>query len=227
MALGACALPLLVPAVDGNRDAVSGAEAGLVWDSTLNATFDPRCVACPAVPLSPSERGCIASHVRAWRLLADPSSGDPVLRLHRGLRRGGERWFVVCEDDAQLDGSDQDLDLPAALERVLGALPADCELCYLGHVIPRGAARTRVGKLFLRPSYLWQLHAYMLTSATAARLLARLPCAEPVDNFLARMVHDGALNALALRTQLFRQRALGPQRRDSDIQHSGSGAARG
>jgi hypothetical protein len=40
---------------------------------------------------------------------------------------------------------------------------------------------------------LWQLHAYMLTSESAEKLLSYLPISEPVDNFIARLIHSGAI----------------------------------
>jgi GR25 family glycosyltransferase involved in LPS biosynthesis len=54
------------------------------WDSTLNATFDRKCVADPAVRMSASERGCAWSHLATWRsvqLISGALFGNTLARF--------------------------------------------------------------------------------------------------------------------------------------------------
>lgn len=39
----------------------------LTWDSRLNSNFDRQCVPSASLPMTFSERGCAASHLKVWR----------------------------------------------------------------------------------------------------------------------------------------------------------------
>ena len=73
----------------------------------------------------------------------------------------------------------------------------------------------------LKSKYLWQLHAYVIPQRTAKLLLSKLPVNQPVDNFIASLVHDGIINAYAFDKQLVRQPDGFVGRSHTDIMHSG------
>ena len=204
-------LAIRVQAVDGNVDDISGADVGATWNSHLNSRFDSSCKADDSLPLSPSERGCAASHIKVWRIIAQFGSSPNIFRsssveinafslssLSHQLRvrvRDGNldnSWFIICEDDAKLVSSSLDANFLGTISKIVALLPLDCDICYLGHTIPRCAQNeiVSVRKAFFRPSYLWQLHAYMIRPTTARVLLSCVPVAEPVDNFLARLIYE-------------------------------------
>jgi len=41
-----------------------------IWDSTLNASFDSRCLVNNNMHMTTSERACAASHLTTWRLIS-------------------------------------------------------------------------------------------------------------------------------------------------------------
>jgi len=97
---------------------------------------------------------------------------------------------------------------------------------YLGWAIPWGrAAVNRANDWLLRTNYAWQLHAYVLRGRAVERLLASLPVDAPLDNFVARLVHEGKFVAYAVRDRLVNQEGSYHQRQgDSDINHSARAA---
>lgn len=76
---------------------------------------------------------------------------------------------------------------------------------------------------FVKPNYLWQLHAYMIPKRTAQIFLRYLPVDCPVDNFIARLIYDQIVRVYAVREVLVKQRNSNTvnKKRDSDIVHSG------
>ena len=218
MSSGIGAAAVRVEAVDGNAEGTSidKAEVGSRWDSSLNSKFDTKCVVSHSIPLTPSERGCIASHIRVWKLIANmvesSSSVDKVSSDESVLRNicdnfvplrskahddRSKRWYIVCEDDAAVISRNVVHNFQTSIRRILSALPSDCEICYLGHATPSsGIAKKSVNGLFLKPSYVWQMHAYMLTPSSAKKLLEFLPVNDPVDNFVARLINEGKLQVI-------------------------------
>lgn len=98
-----------------------------------------------AVTLPPGAVGCMLSHVRLWRLIASRggdleqqladapgtvpgAGGSTPLRRHRGGRVGTGGAALVLEDDIVAAVPD----LRERLDEVLGQLPADWDLCYVG-----------------------------------------------------------------------------------------------
>lgn len=207
-----------IEAVDGNNESdwIDSAEVGSRWDSALNSKFDTKCVVSHAIPLTPSERGCIASHIRVWRLIAnmtETSSSSAQGSPNHGILKSicehciplrskthedkSKWWHIVCEDDAAIISRNVIHNFQSSIRRILNALPNDCDICYLGHATPStGIERKSVNGLFLKPSYVWQMHAYMLTPSSAKKLLGYLPVSDPVDNFVARLINEGKVQVI-------------------------------
>jgi len=184
------------------------------WDSTLNSTFDKKCVSNVAVPMSLSEKACAMSHINVWRTIAssfktsfvDGSSLAELMSLYKlsgslftslptekdsADNSSEEEWYLIFEDDAVLRG---DLEEPFCekVRQLTKSLTSRVDILFLGCVIPKNASRIKRGK-FIQPNYLWQLHAYCITKRTAKILLSFLPVDCPVDNFIARLVHDSII----------------------------------
>ena len=79
------------------------------------------------------------------------------------------------------------------------------------------------GVSFSKIRYAWQLHAYVVTSRAAEKLIDNLPISAPVDNYVATLIYDGVLTAYAVERRMVAQHGGGYQNRsvDSDIRHSG------
>ena len=238
----------LLSGPDGAALSIPEADVLRRWDSTLNAAFDSFCQANPATPMTNSERGCAASHLKTWRAIAAlrgkqprPASEGPELegvdlRTMRDClalsawpastrdARFKDDFFLILEDDAAInaDKAAKGGGFRVTLERLLRRLPADCDICYLGWAIPWGKAdHPKMGD-FVKPSYIWQLHAYLLRGRAVDLLLASLPINAPLDNFVARLVFEKRLVAYALSEQLVQQVGSYAQRQgESDIHHSG------
>ena len=227
------------------------------WDSTLNSNFDSYCQANTATPMTNSERGCSASHLKTWRAIAAlrgklATRGDggpsgvvsaPQLRVMReclaitsweraqavGPKEKEEDWYLILEDDASVseDTARTHGGFGVALAKFLRLVPAECDILYLGWSIPWGKAshptvKVRGKDVFIKPSYIWQLHGYVLRGRAVDTLLASLPINAPLDNFIARLIFEKRLVAYALHDQLVRQEGSYAERQeDSDIRHSG------
>jgi len=60
-------------AIDGSDIAgftIPESDVVKTWDSTLNATFDNRCLSNKVMHMTASEQACAASHLMIWRLIA-------------------------------------------------------------------------------------------------------------------------------------------------------------
>ncbi|CAE7341614.1 CERCAM [Symbiodinium sp. CCMP2456] len=135
------------------------------WSTDRNSRYDGRAGYREGFTLrmSPGERGCAMSHVRAWRRTA-----------------AGNRPVLILEDDA----------VPAKqfwkrLKRVvLAAAEQSADALYLGHI--QGAPwRQRLAPGLYEAEYLWTTVAYVLWPQGAQKLLSVLPVDQPVDNFMA------------------------------------------
>ena len=132
-----------------------------------------------------------------------------ILTTNGGGRIANSQAFLVLEDDAMIittqpkrKGKNRQLnsrkllrkDFLDRLEIIHELLPADFDICYLGY-----AGRTlkkKVKKIFVRPKYVWQLHAYLLSPKGAMKLLSFLPVSAPVDNFIAKLTLDNILEVM-------------------------------
>jgi GR25 family glycosyltransferase involved in LPS biosynthesis len=109
-------------------------------------------------------------------------------------------FCLVLEDDAvfRFRGrrAGRDVSVSAYLGSIARALPEDCDLCYLGYAANREKQDHYLenqSSMFFVPSYVWQLHGYLLSPRGAAKLLAHLPVNEPVDNFVGRLCYNKKL----------------------------------
>jgi GR25 family glycosyltransferase involved in LPS biosynthesis len=119
--------------------------------------------------------------------IKNKSSGSEV--------RGSENdtdWYLILEDDAEAATTNlMSEGFQITLNKVLQKVPYNFDICYLGHVIPHHAEK----KLFrggdiIKTKYAWCLHAYVLRGKAVDVLLKKLPISAPVDNFIAKMLHE-------------------------------------
>lgn len=193
------------------------ADVARVWDTRLNARFDGAMAAAAAVAMTPSERGCAASHAALWRHCAAlPVDGPPLLVLEDDL--------LMCDGLGPLLGAL--IELVEARHSSHGR----SVLLYLSGSVPswkegwvETGRRTEAGEaIVLREAdYIWQTSSYLVWPAAARLLLERLPCDAPADNFLSRHIHDDecALRGLVCWPLPTAQRAV----HEGDICRSGFG----
>lgn len=141
-------------------------------------------------------------------------------------------WYLILEDDATLNNLHRNNHFRGYLSMVMKYIPDDWDLLYLGHAAaPRGRG-IRVGGMkkkkfgagwFHKAKYVWQLHAYIIRGRAVDKLLSHLPIKGPVDNFVARLIHDEKLMAYTLQEQILTQdgSSLWERLKTSDIIHSG------
>eukprot|EP00607_Mallomonas_marina_P001548 CAMPEP_0182430326 /NCGR_PEP_ID=MMETSP1167-20130531/39451_1 /TAXON_ID=2988 /ORGANISM="Mallomonas Sp, Strain CCMP3275" /LENGTH=356 /DNA_ID=CAMNT_0024615287 /DNA_START=64 /DNA_END=1130 /DNA_ORIENTATION=+ len=163
------------------------------------------------------------------RVLSESDSRRSSSAGVESLRRDA---FLILEDDAGFLSDTGEVPIRCRISDVVHHLPDDFDICYLGYVLPRGTLSGHKKKVcfksgFLQPTYLWQLHAYLLTGVGAQILLKNLPVDCPVDNFVAKLIYDGKLKAYAVKEQMVRQvvqsngHKKGQHVIDSNIIHSG------
>lgn len=189
-----------LPATDGITDAIPEDVVTLTWTTDRNARYDGRKGYRPGISLdmTPGERGCAMSHVRAWQLVASGGVADaPVL---------------ILEDDVVFAKG-----LVRRIKGLLASIPEDTDALYLGYI--KGAPwRCKVAPGLYEAKYLWTTVAYLLWPRGAQKLLAALPVDEPVDNFMAWQMAKGCLKTLAV------EPALADQEQEwdvgSDVPHS-------
>lgn len=133
------------------------------------------------VTMSPGERGCCGSHIKAWRIAA--KSSKPLL---------------VLEDDA--------VGLPAfssTLAEAVKEAPTDTGMIFLSSK-DRGYPKL-AGKVLMTPSFVWTTVGYLIYPAAAKKLLTMLPLNMPVDNFLAWHIKEGVIKAFSVKPACVRQ----------------------
>lgn len=146
------------------------------------------------IPMSPGERGCCASHLKAWRKCA-----------------AGTEPLLVLEDDACL--------LPAftsTVKQALAEAPQDTGAIWLTSK-DRGT-RKREGKVLMRPHYVWTTVGYLIWPAAAKRLIKLLPMDMPVDNFMAWHIKEGVVKTFSVQPAAVRQ--ANTWNIGSDVPHS-------
>lgn len=146
------------------------------------------------VSMSGGERGCCASHLKAWRRCA--ASQEPL---------------IVLEDDAVL--------LPtftATLNKALKEAPKDIGALWLTSK-DRGM-RKRVGEVLMQPWYLWTTVGYVMWPKAARALLKLLPMDLPVDNFMAWHIKEEAVKGFSVQPACVRQ--ANTWNIGSDVPHS-------
>jgi len=152
--------------------------------------------------LSPGERGCASSHVRAWRRCLELSEASG----------GEERPLLVLEDDAAPTAEFQ-----SSLSRALTVLPSDAHVLYLGYS-QAAEWRREVSRDLVEAEYVWTTVAYIIWPAGARLLLSRLPVDQPVDNWMGGLNAAGDLKAYCVRPKVVRQAEAWNV--NSDVAHS-------
>lgn len=123
-------------------------------------------------PMSKGEIGCAISHWLCWEKAS--SFNDP--------------HYVFLEDDVRLGPTFAE-DLPGIVTR-LSVLDEAWDLLFLGRC-PQGAGEERIGE-FVKPGFSYGTHAYMLSRAGVAKLLATGFPGDliPADELLPAMYGD-------------------------------------
>jgi GR25 family glycosyltransferase involved in LPS biosynthesis len=106
----------------------------------------------------------------------------------------GTEFFLIFEDDAAIIPRDCSF-FSQLLDTVI-EIPSDCDICYLGYAANmkmQSKFRRCKGSYFFEPTYLWHLHAYLLSVSGVCKLLSHLPIDRPVDNFIARLIFEKKL----------------------------------
>lgn len=151
--------------------------------------------------LSPGERGCASSHIRAWTHC-----------LELAQEAGYDRPLLVLEDDAAPTP-----EFRAVLRRALDAVPADAHVLYLGYS-QAADWRREVSPDVVEAEYVWTTVAYVIWPSGARYLLGSLPVDQPVDNWMAGHNASGGLKAYCTRPKIVRQAE--PWNVNSDVMHS-------
>eukprot|EP00933_Yihiella_yeosuensis_P037327 TRINITY_DN31223_c0_g3_i1.p1 TRINITY_DN31223_c0_g3~~TRINITY_DN31223_c0_g3_i1.p1 ORF type:complete len:330 (+),score=49.40 TRINITY_DN31223_c0_g3_i1:89-1078(+) len=196
-----------VPATDGVADDVPLTAVGQEWTTERNGKYDGRKGYQKNVTLqmTPGERGCAMSHVRAWRIVAESDNAASC------------RPFLILEDDA--------VPTPSFAKhigrKVARASEEKADILYLGYI--KGAPWRRKVEIGLyEAEYLWTTVGYVLWPSGARKLLDLLPVDEPVDNFMAWQISQNRLLALATVPEIVKQELEWDQA--SDVPHSDDAA---
>jgi len=199
-------------ATDGKNTSIPENEVVLSWNTARNCVFqrmrsvrkgwdDLESYKELQLGLSPGERGCASSHIRAWRR---------CLELAESC--GSERPLLVLEDDAAPTE-----DFEAVLKKAMAALPEDAHVLYLGYSQAADWRREVIPEL-VEAEYVWTTVAYIIWPAGARKLLSRLPVDQPVDNWMGGLNAAGDLKAYCARPKIVRQAE--PWNVNSDVAHS-------
>lgn len=132
-------------AVDGRASSISEKDVVKSWSTERLAEMF-HWYRSKKIKMSPGERGCCASHLRAWRRCA--RSGKPLL---------------VLEDDAVILPS-----FTETLKKALEELPRDAGALWLTSK-DRGT-RQRVTSVLMKPHYLWTTVGYIIWPKAATGL---------------------------------------------------------
>jgi len=198
------------PATDGRAGHISESEVSMSWNTARNVVYqkiravrkgwnDLDTYKERTLDMSPGERGCASSHIRAWRHCLERcgSTNQPLL---------------VLEDDAAPTA-----DFLVTLHRALQAVPADAGLLYLGYSQAAGWRR-EVSPELVEAEYVWTTVAYLVWPTCARVLLSKLPVNEPVDNWLAGLSAECNLKAYCVRPKIVLQ--ADAWNINSDVAHS-------
>lgn len=152
--------------------------------------------------LSPGERGCASSHIRAWRRCLELSSAPGCF---------GRPLLVLEDDAAPIE------DFTPVLERALKDLPEDSDVLYLGYS-QAGDWRREVSPDLVEAEYVWTTVAYIVWPAGAKKMLNNLPVNQPVDNWMAGLTAAGKITSYCTRPKIVGQAE--PWNVNSDVGHS-------
>jgi len=197
-------------ATDGKANPIPVHEVSTSWHTARNVMFQKRRAVRKGwndldtykerhLTLSPGERGCSSSHLRAWRHCLD-NAGDT------------NRPLLVLEDDAAPTA-----EFPQLLTRALDALPADADVLYLGYS-QAVEWRREVTPDLVESEYVWTTVGYIVWPSGARKLLSNLPVSEPVDNWMAGLTAAGDIKAYCVRPKIVLQ--ADAWNVNSDVAHS-------
>lgn len=184
-------------ASDGKLDVITENDVTLSWNTARNVQYqklratrkgwnDLDSYKVKDLDHSPGERGCSASHIRAWKHCLD-AAGDT------------EKPLLVLEDDAAPTEN-----FTEVLERALVVLPGDAHILYLGYS-QAADWRREISADVVEAEYVWTTVGYIIWPAGARVLLSRLPVDQPVDNWMATACAAGALKSYCVRPKIIRQ----------------------
>lgn len=202
------------PATDGKLTSIPASEVVHSWNTARNCVYqrlrskrkgwdDLDSYKELQLEMSPGERGCASSHIRAWRR---------CLELAQEGGRASDRPLLVLEDDAAPTAEFQ-----AVLTRALKDLPTDAHILYLGYS-QAADWRREVSADLVESEYVWTTVGYIVWPAGARILLDRLPVDQPVDNWLGGLNAAGDIKAYCTRPKIIRQAE--PWNVNSDVAHS-------
>jgi len=197
-------------ATDGRQTNIPEEEVTLGWNTARNVIYqkqravrmgwnDLDTYQVRDLALSPGERGCSSSHIRAWRHCIEQSGG-------------AEKPLLVLEDDAAPTP-----EFCSLLERAMAALPADAHLLYLGYS-QAAEWRREVSPELVESEYVWTTVGYIVWPSGAKLLLDRLPVNEPVDNWMAALAAENEIKAYCVRPEIVLQ--ADAWNVNSDVAHS-------
>lgn len=198
------------PACDGKVTPMSESEVVTAWNTAPNVVYqrkralrkgwdDLDTYEVRDLVLSPGERGCAISHIRAWELCLERSGGR-------------ETPLMVLEDDAAPTP-----EFTATLCRAITALPDDAHILYLGYS-QAAEWRREVSPEVVEAEYVWTTVGYIIWPAGARLLLNRLPVNQPVDNWMAAQCAAGDVKAYCVRPKIVLQ--ADAWNVNSDVAHS-------
>jgi glycosyl transferase family 25 len=146
------------------------------------------------VPMSGGERGCCASHLKAWRKCA-----------------AGKEPLVVLEDDAVILP-----DFTATLSKALAEAPKDIGALWLSS--KDRMSRRHAGQVLRAPGFVWTTVGYVIWPKAARALIKLLPMDLPVDNFMGWHIKEQAVLGFSVQPACVRQAKT--WNLDSDVPHS-------
>jgi len=197
-------------ASDGRTDDIPESDVTLSWNTANNVKYqklrairkgwnDFDSYQPKILDHSRGERGCSASHIRAWKYCLEHAgeNGKPLL---------------VLEDDAKPIAGFTEI-----LEEALKHLPENRHVLYLGYS-QAADWRREISENLVEAEYVWTTVAYIIWPAGARILLDRLPVDQPVDNWMASACAAGALNAFCVKPKIIHQAEA--WNINSDVGHS-------
>ena len=115
----------------------------------------------------------------------------------QSIRKDSEEqdYFLVMEDDLAVS-SEYSGKLQSLITRLMKRLPIDVDILYLKGIVPKSSQHlksTVLNKHFMEVNYIWTLKAYVLRESAVVTLLANLPIAGPVGNFVASLIYSRQL----------------------------------
>lgn len=197
-------------ACDGKQEVMAADEVVLSWNTESNVVYQKKrairkgwndldTYQVRQLAMSPGERGCAISHIRAWRHCLERAgdSNEPLL---------------VLEDDAAPTP-----EFTTVLRSALSALPSDAGLLYLGYS-QAADWRREVSEHLVESEYVWTTVGYIVWPEAARLMLTRLPIDGPVDNWMAGLGAAGDIKAYAVRPKIVLQ--ADAWNVNSDVAHS-------